>query len=554
MCGIWALLGQLQISDFGEWYTAFMKIKHRGPEYSSFDLIHTNALLGFHRLAIMDLSAEGNQPFHYVRDDGSCVYCICNGEIYDFNQLKKKYDIVTKSQSDCEVIIPLYEKFGPEKTFKLLGSEFACIIFDISPLKKVKLYAGRDPIGVRPLFYSIQKDKHICLSSEIKGLTDENSNRDVSVFPPGHYMTYEDGIMSLTPYHNFETNIVESLKSQLCTNTIKTDIRNIFIESVKKRLITEREFGCLLSGGLDSSLVVGVVKYLMPNISFPVFTIAFKSGSTDLPHAQYLAKQLGLKHYVIEIEEDDALKVIDETIYAVESWDITTIRASVMQKLIAKYIKENTSIKVLLVGENSDELFLGYLYAHYAPSVEEAHLDSLRLVKDVHRFDGLRADRCMAYHGLEVRVPFADIELVDYVYQLDPQLVIPKKGIEKYLLRKAFEGQNIIPDDILFRRKEAFSDAVSKKDKSWYKIIQSHIETLISDQEFNDCKSKYPFCQPFTKESHYYRKKFTEYFGNSYQTSQVIPYYWMPKWTEETDDPSARTLKVYNCQFATAPS
>lgn len=542
MCGIWALLSQLDVDDFGKWYNSFMKLKHRGPEYSSFDLIHPKVLLGFHRLAIMDLSAEGHQPFHHVREDGSCIYCVCNGEIYDFQNLKKEYNIETKSHSDCEVIIPLYEKFGPEKTFQLLGSEFACVIIDISPEKKVKLYAGRDPIGVRPLFYS--KGDYINLSSEIKGLTDHDINSDVFVFPPGHYMTYQDGKMTLTPFHTFD--YIQAPSKQLYH--ITNDIRNIFVDSVKKRLATDREFGCLLSGGLDSSLVVGVAKYLMPDKKFPVFTIAFKSGSTDLPYAKNLAKKLDLPHYIIEIDEDQALKAIDETIYAIESWDITTVRASVMQRLIGKYVKENTSITVLLVGENSDELFLGYLYEHYAPTVRDAYLDSLRLVKDVHRFDGLRTDRCMAYHGLEVRLPFADVDLVDYIYKLDPKLVIPTDGIEKYLLRKAFAGKNIIPNDILFRRKEALSDAVSKKDRSWFQVIQAHIDDMVSDQEFEENKLKYKFCPPFTKEAYYYRKKFTEYFGDNYQTSQVIPYYWMPKWTEETNDPSARTLKIYDTE------
>lgn len=200
-----------------------------------------------------------------------------------------------------------------------------------------------------------------------------------------------------------------------------------------------------------------VAKSLL-NKSFPVFTIAFESGSSDLPFAKKVAEHVGLDHRIITITEEQALNEIDETIFAIESWDITTIRASVMQRMIAKYIEKNTDIRVLLVGENSDELFLGYLYEHNAPSAQAAHEDSIRLVSDVHRFDGLRADRCMAYHGLEVRLPFADTPLLDLVFGLDPQFVIPQKGVEKALLRNAFANSGLLPHDVLYRTKEALSD------------------------------------------------------------------------------------------------
>jgi asparagine synthase (glutamine-hydrolysing) len=269
--------------------------------------------------------------------------------------------------------------------------------------------------------------------------------------------------------------------------------------------------------------------------------MALDTGSTDLPYAKEGAEFLGLRHNTIEVTKEQALAAIDETIYAIESWDITSVRASVMQFLLGKRIAEETDIRVLLVGENSDEMFLGYLYEHNAPNVEAAHQDRVRLVKDVHKFDGKRTDRTMAYHGLEVRCPFADKDLVTYVMSIDPSLVVPQKGVEKDLLRKTFEGY--LPHDILYRKKEAFSDAVSTQTKSWYQIIQDHIETLVTDEEFQTEKDKYAWCTPYTKESYYYRKKFVEFFGDD--NSKIIPYYWLPKWTTETTDPSARTLKVY---------
>ncbi|QKF93994.1 asparagine synthetase glutamine-hydrolyzing [Fadolivirus algeromassiliense] len=539
MCGIWALLSQVPIDKLGFLCDAFMKTKGRGPEYSSFDLINQYILLGFHRLAIMDLSADGNQPFHHVREDGSCVYCVCNGEIYPHEQIKKEYGIVTKSHSDCEVIIPLYEKLGVDGMIRLLGSEFAFVIFDINKDGKVKMISGRDPIGNRPAFYGID-GKSLCVSSEMKSLSDIYDK--VYVFPPGHYMVYEDGQMTLTPYYSYDYKQLSPIPP---IEEIYAEIRKRFINCVRKRLMTDRPFGALLSGGLDSSLVVAVAKMLLPDKKFPVYTIAFTTGSTDLPFAKKVAKYCDLDHYVIEVDPMDALKELDETIYAIESFDITTVRASTVQRIIAKYIEKNTKVKVIFVGENSDELFQGYKYYHNQPSAYDGHIDSIVRVHDVHMFDGLRTDRTMAHHGLEVRLPFADPELIDYVFTLPPELVKPQGGFEKTLLRDAFKELKILPEEVLYRSKEALSDAVSTVQKSWFQYIQEHIETIVSDEEFISQKDKFKHCTPFTKESYYYRKKFVEYFGDSENIAHTIPYFWMPKWSPETKDPSARTLKVY---------
>ena len=540
MCGIWALLQHVPIKDFGKWYAAFMKIKHRGPDYSSFDLIGNDLLLGFHRLAIMDLSAEGNQPFHHVREDGSCVYCVCNGEIYDYEKLKQKYGIVTKSHSDCEVIIPLYEKIGVDAMIRELGSEFAFIIIDVSKDGHKKIIAGRDPIGVRPLFYGVNDDG-MCFSSEMKGLCDIYEK--VYVFPPGHYMAYEDGKMNLFEYYSYDYKVMDVVPD---INIIRGEIRNIFINSVKKRLMMDRDFGALLSGGLDSSLVCAVAKMLLPNKKFPVFTIAFTTGSTDLPYAIKVAKFLDLDHHIIEIDPYKALGEIDKTIFAIESWDITTIRASTVQRIIANSIAEKTNVKVLFVGENSDENFQGYKFFHNQPSSLEGHVESINLVQNVHRFDGLRTDKTMSFHGLEVRFPFADPELIDYIFSLPPELIRPQGGFEKTILRDSFKNDNILPEDVLYRSKEALSDGCSSIKKSWFQYIQEHVETIVSDEEYLLQKDKFKHCPPFTKESYYYRKKFVEFFGDSEEKAKTIPYFWMPKWSCETNDPSARTLKVYD--------
>ena len=539
MCGIWTLISKNNIIDknFSKFFESFLKIRHRGPDYISFNIITPKIILGFARLAIMDLTTNGQQPFQYTRDDGSRVYCICNGEIYDYENIKKAHNITTQSSSDCEIIIPLYETYGVDM-FSKLGSEFALIIIDIKTDGSFTMLIGRDPIGVRPLFYGISEES-ICLASEMKGISDLHDN--IKVFPPGHYMTYDGHNLNTVPYYNYNYKI-----KTICDNEIiYENIRKKMISCVEKRLMSDREYGSLLSGGLDSSLVCGIIKYLRPKINFPVFTITFKSGGTDLPFARKTAEFLNLTHHhIIEITDQEALDMLDETIYTVESYDITTIRASCMQMLIAKYINKNTKVKVLFCGENSDELFAGYKYSHYAPDSKTLREDNINLVENVHRYDGLRTDRTMARYGLEVRPPFSDTEIIDYVFSLPEDMTCPKNGIEKYLLRRSFADMKILPDEVLWRHKEALSDGCSSEHKSWFHIIQDKINTIVSDEEYETHKNKYIHNTPFTKESYYYRKKFVEYYGDSEYKAKLIPYFWMPKWTD-TNDPSARVLSVY---------
>lgn len=536
MCGIWALFSKSDISHdkFGQFYSAFMKIKERGPEFSSFNMIKNNTILGFHRLPIMDLSPDGNQPFLHVRPDGSCVYCICNGEIYDYEHIKKTYNITTKSHSDCEIIIPLYEKVGAKNMMELLGSEFALILVDIDKDGNRKVVVGRDPVGIRPLFYSY--DDGLFLSSELKGLSD--IQKGIKQFPPGHYMVYENDTMVIEPYFKYDFKELTNVTLQ----EVYANIRDLFITAVQKRLTSDRPVGALLSGGLDSTLVVGAMKYLMPNVKFPVFTVAFKSGSNDLPFAKEVATYLDLDHHIVLVTEQEALDTIDETIKCLDTFDITTIRASTFQKIIAKYISRNTNIKVLFSGELSDEIFQSYLYFKKAPSLLEGRNEAIRLVKDVHCYDVVRTDRTMAGEGLEVRVPFADSNFVKYIFSLPPSLTAPQNGVEKALLRNAFRPSKMIPDSVCDRVKDAFSDSVSLKERSWFQIIQEHIDTLVSDEEYELHKNDYKHCTPFTKESYYYRKKFAEFTKDTDEShAKTIPYFWMPKWSA-TSDPSARTL------------
>lgn len=551
MCGIWALLSQKKIQNFGKLYEAFMKIQPRGPDNSSFQLLNPFTLLGFHRLAIMDLTAEGNQPFHHVRQDGSCVYCVCNGEIYPHEQLKKEYDIVTKSHSDCEVIIPLYEKVGVKKMCELLGSEFAFIIFDISKDGNVKMVCGRDPIGVRPMFYGVD-DTSICLASEMKGMSDVYDK--CYVFPPGHFMVYENGKMELDAYYKYEYKELDSVPP---IEQVYEEVRKRLTNAVRKRLYTDRELGFLLSGGVDSSLVCGIAVDLIVK-EFPdlmkthikFFTIQLEGGSVDVPYAievfEFLKKKHPLiEHHVFTITEKDLLKMLLETPAIIGSFDTTTCRASSLQLSICKYVQENTQVRVLFCGENADECCASYSYLHNAPSPLDAKLEAIRLVKNVHTSDALRTDRTMAHFSIESRVPFADIEFVDYYLSLPPELIAPINGLEKHTLRYSFKDKNIIPESALLRKKCAFSDSTSQRKRSWYQIIQEHMNEIILDEEFIGNKDKYKHCPPYTKENYYYRKKFVEYYSDSEEKAKTIPYFWMPKWSPETTDPSARTLANY---------
>lgn len=559
MCGIWALLSQLQITGFGKNYDAFMRMKHRGPEYSSFDLINPKFLLGFHRLSIMDLSADGNQPFHYVRDDGSCIYCVCNGEIYDQQILRKEYNITTKSHSDCEIIIPLYEKLGIEKMIRLLGSEFFFILLDISKEGHMKIIVGSDPLGNRPGYYS-PTDNSLYVCSELEGLSDLTDK--VYRFPPGYYMIYEndnktpfhEGQLKFTQYYTYQYKELSPIPS---LDKIYYEIRKRLTNSVRRRLMTDREIGFLLSGGLDSSLVCGITIDLIEKefpelMKMPIkfFTIQLEGGSIDVPYAievyDFLKKKHHLlEHYIVTISKQDLLATLMKTPRIISSWDTTTNRASALQLAICQFIKEKTNVRVLMVGENADECCCGYRFFHNAPTPDDAKMEAIRLVKNVHTSDGLRTDRTASYHSIEVRPPFTDTEFVDYYLSLPSNLMVPINGLEKYTLRYAFKGHNIIPDSVLMRPKCAFSDSTSKKEHSWYQIIQEHMETLITDEEFLTQKDKYKHCPPYTKENYYYRREFARHYGDSEEKAKTIPYFWMPKWSPETTDPSARTLNNY---------
>lgn len=503
-------------------------------------------ILTFHRLAIMDKSDDGSQPFYYCNEkEKRSIYLMCNGEIYNYKYLFEKYlssfhDITNVynrkiSQSDCEVIVPLYLKYGINKTIELISNnEFAFILIDIIN-DNINIYISRDVVGVRPLFYCIDNIEYgFC--SELKGLL--TFKKPITQFPPGNIMNINlnENKYEFTQYYNYIYKTIEYPILDILYETI----RNTLISDVKEKLISDRPLGALLSGGLDSSLIASIASKYYPN-KLKTFTIGM-NGSTDIKYAEIMAKYINSDHTTFYTTSEELLQLIPEVIYATETYDITTIRASTPQYLLSKKISKETNVKVILNGDGSDELLMGYLFFHNAPNELEAKKENERLLKEIHKYDVLRVDRTISHFGLESRVPFLCRNFIDLVMNIDPKLKIPFNNIEKYLLRKSFENTGLLPDSVLWRQKEGLSDGCSSTHDSWYQIIQEHVNKIVSDEEFNTESKKYIHNPPYTKESYYYRKIFEQYFGN--QNEKVIDHMWLHTWSK-SKDPSARTLNAY---------
>lgn len=563
MCGLWAyFLRSGRLFD-EKAYVLHDPWKHasanRGPD-KFVELCGSDYHMCFHRLAIHDLSPEGDQPFFFEWEDGTTVHLMCNGEIYNYEQLVHDYHLQDSlvSRSDCEVIVHLLRKMNYDivSVCKLLRGEFAFVVRVEQTSGQVNIYAARDTFGVRPLYVG-DTTKGVIFSSMLAGITGIDPMTKGRHFLPGY--TYSecqtDGsspvwtafseVLPITPHAN-------SMKLQQRKTDIYKEIVQSLVDSVQVRLSSERDIGFLLSGGLDSSLVVAIATKVLGMKRPKTFSIGFEKNAPDLVYAREVAAYLGTDHTEVIVSTEDALKEVPFVIKAIESYDITTVRASTPQYMLARYIAENTNVRVIMNGDGSDEVACGYLYNHFAPSARHAHRDATRLLSEIHCFDGLRVDRTLGAHGLEARVPFLDPAYVQTYLSTPCEWRVPIKAketenntpqMEKQLLRDAFAHvyPDILPANVLWRQKEAFSDAVSVKSKSWYRILQDHIESTISDLNFSIFKLKYEYLQPISKESYYYRKTFEDMFG--YLSSEVVPHFWLPKWCESTD-PSARTLAV----------
>ncbi|KAK9752107.1 Asparagine synthase [Popillia japonica] len=546
MCGIWAIFG-LPHLDKSSCFTAFPKITHRGPESwrIEYDQKVKNSYIGFHRLIIVD-STYGMQPMKLHKYPSTTL--ICNGELYNCKRLAEEFKFDYETLCDVECILHLYNEFGIEKTVKNLDGVFGfCIVdyakmrvcvardpYGVRPLFRMRTADGvlgicseakgvcvaRDPYGVRPLFRMRTADGVLGICSEAKGLVpiDKELNghdRVLEPFPPGTFEEYEileDGRVKLlqqATYHGpgLKPAFRPFIPYEDLTEDVLANIRTLFTEAVRKRLMANRRIGCLLSGGLDSSLVPSLVVKLLKEIDYPYTVQTFSIGMGDSPDilaARKVADHIGSEHHEIIFTEEDVAKYLDEVIYHLETPDITTIRASVGMYIMSKWIKENTDSTVIFSGEGADEVGQGYIYYKDAPCDEAALEDSKRLLKEIYLFDGLRADRTTAAHSLELRVPFLDQQFCYYYLNLPKEMIRPKDGIEKYLIRSAFDSENLLPHDILWRHKEAFSDGVTSRKKTLFQILQAIIETRITDP-FNEsiAAKEYPHCTPKTKEAYY---------------------------------------------------
>ncbi|MCF0230015.1 MAG: asparagine synthase B [Parasporobacterium sp.] len=496
----------------------------RGPDMERVMEIG-DSVLGFQRLSIMGLTEAGMQPFLFR---GNAV--VCNGELYGFR--KDKDELIAdgytfESDSDCEIILPLYEKYGLEM-FEKLDAEFAMIIYDG---EKKSLVAARDPIGIRPLFYGYDAAGDIMFASEAKNLVKLTDK--VMPFPPGHY--YADG--QFVCYNDIAARQEYSPDD---LETACSKIKKLLVAGVEKRLDADAPVGFLLSGGLDSSLVCAIAQKMMDN-PIKTYAIGMNEDAIDLKYAKEVADYIKSEHHEIIINKDIVLSSLETVVKLLGTYDITTIRASMGMYLICKGIREQSDIRVLLTGEISDEIF-GYKYTDFAPDAEEFQKEAEKRLRELYMYDVLRADRCISVNSMEARVPFGDLAFVKYVMSINPELKMNRYNKGKYLLRHAFEDGDYLPYSILFREKAAFSDAVGH---SMVDYIKEYAEGLYTDGEFEEKRRAYTFAAPFTKESLLYRELFEKYYPGQ---AEMIADFWMPNknWENcDVNDPSARVLKNY---------
>jgi asparagine synthase (glutamine-hydrolysing) len=536
MCGIFAFLSNGDVNVYTDEFLKILRensnlINYRGPDNTKELIINNSIYMIFHRLSINDLSYNGDQPMVL----NNC-YLICNGEIFNHVHLKHCYNFHTFSNSDCEIILHLYSYLKNsnsadiiDELCNIIDGEFSFILFDADINTT---YVARDPYGVRPLFIGYTENEDVVFSSELKGLN--KICYKTEQFKPGSYMTIYDDLSTLAS--NYHSLILYNIPDKY--NSILENINYYFRLAVYKRMMSEKEVCSLLSGGLDSSLVASILSDKLGPYKLKTFSIGLKN-SPDLQNALLVSSHIKSIHYNVELTEQDFLDAIPVVIYNIESYDTTTVRASVGNYLISKYIKENTDCKVVFNGDYADEVCGGYKYMKKAPTDNEFSNECIRLVNDIHYFDCLRSDRSISSNGLEGRVPFADKFFVNYYLSIPVKYRTSKNCLEKLLLRNAFANDNLLPDEVLFRPKEAFSDGVTTENRSWHKIIKEFIDSKITDEYFEKNKSKYTHNTPVLKESLYYREIFETYFNKH---SNVIPYLWMPKWCDNINDPSAREL------------
>ncbi len=490
------------------------KIRHRGPDWSGI-YSNTKAILAHERLAIVD-PTSGKQP---LLNKEKTLVLAANGEIYNHLELKSKignsYEFQT--QSDCEVILALYQQKGIDFLDNLNGI-FAFALYD--DIKDEYLIA-RDHMGIIPLYQGWDKNGTYYVASELKAL--EGFCSRIEIFPPGHLLSSKDGILKKWYYRNWaEYKTVEE------TQTSIDELRAALEAAVHRQLMSDVPYGVLLSGGLDSSIISAIAKkYAQKRIEsgdkqeawwpqLHSFSVGLKD-SPDLAAAKKVSEHIGSVHHEITFTIQEGLDAIRDVIYHLETYDITTVRASTPMYLMARVIK-SMGIKMVLSGEGADEIFGGYLYFHKAPNAKEFHQETVRKLEKLHQYDCLRANKSLAAWGVEGRVPFLDKEFMDVAMRINPQdKMIEGTRMEKWVLRKAFK--DYLPDSVVWRQKEQFSDGVGY---NWIDSLKALVENTVSNKEMENAVYCFPFQTPKTKEEYYYRSIFEEHFPSETAAKTVL--------------------------------
>ncbi|KAH8697237.1 putative asparagine synthetase Asn2 [Talaromyces proteolyticus] len=572
MCGIFACHHHPDVQKFKPTALRMAKaLRHRGPDWSG-NFIGGNTILAHERLSIVGVDT-GSQPL--VNDDKTLALAV-NGEIYNHRILRKSLDpsYNYKTHSDCEVIIPLYMKYGLDAP-KHLDGMFSWVLYDA---KEDRVVAARDPIGITSFYqgWSSQTPGAVYFASELKSLHPVCDK--IVAFPPGH--VYDSKTDQMTRY--FEPSWWDPKKVPSTPLDYKA-IREMLERSVRKRLMAEVPYGVLLSGGLDSSLVASIAQRetlrsralqdgLSPqqsdqsglvgiddtnDLSTVTVLAQLHSFSIGLPNAPdtkaaiEVAKFLGTKHHAFTFTIEDGLNALSDVIYHLETYDVTTIRASTPMYLLSRKIKA-LGVKMVLSGEGSDEIFGGYLYFHAAPDKESFHDETVRRVKNLHLADCLRANKSTSAWGLEARVPFLDKQFLETAMNIDPkEKMITKDRIEKYILRKAFDTTDepetppYLPDNILWRQKEQFSDGVGY---GWIDALKDNAELHVTDEMMKNPKPEWGSDIPDTKEAYWYRTMFDEHFPASCAGTVER---WVPTWSKQSD-PSGRAIATHQAKYNNA--
>ena len=482
------------------------KVRHRGPDWSGI-YSSDNAILAHERLAIVD-PTSGKQPI--LSEDGLKAIAV-NGEIYNHKILRETFasDYNFRTESDCEVLLALYEKKGVEFLNDLNGI-FAFALYDSS---QDKYFIARDHMGIIPLYMGWDNDDIFYVSSELKSL--EGVCNKIELFPPGHYI--ESDSMDLKKWYNPEWVSYENVAE---SNTSIKAIHDSLSAAVKRQLMSDVPYGVLLSGGLDSSITSALAKKFSSKRvesdnkedawwpQLHSFSVGLKDAP-DLKAAKIVADHIGTIHHEINFTVQEGIDAIRDVIYHLETYDITTIRASTPMYLLARAIK-SLGIKMVLSGEGADELFGGYLYFHKAPNAKEFHEETVRKLDKLHMYDCLRANKSLAAWGIEGRVPFLDKEFMDVAMSINPKDKMIKNGkIEKWVLREAFK--DYLPESVLWRQKEQFSDGVGY---SWIDSLKDLVSKEVSDDDMKNASNTFPLNTPQNKEEYYYRSIFTDHFSS----------------------------------------